>query len=396
MIVIKVGIVSMQRVKNHGSFLQAYSLYNVIKKECGADVEFVDFSTQNGIVDNCTGGYRALKKSPIKYGVSRVCAGLAHIPGIGKIFLKSKRIHSWSNTMNYYNLYAKRYDKEFLSRLPISNKTLGESDVEFLVIGSDEVFNYKTNNAVGYSDELFGANSPTDNIISFAACFGCTSIEDIKDEPTKSKLAGYLDRFKAISVRDKNSLENVKYLLGDNKKAEYHLDPVFHYSFEKELPRTKRKKPYIVVYGYDGLKENHRININKYAKKHGLDIVCLHGYQGDFGEYVNATPFEVLSYIKNAECVVTSTFHGCVFSIKYNKQFLVLHSGLLKAEYNNNHKLSDLLDRMKLNDRAVANFDEIEIKMNQPIDFSFANEYINESTKNGVEYLKQHINGEIE
>ena len=37
----KVGILSMQKVKNHGSFLQAYALCNVIKNETGAEVEFV-------------------------------------------------------------------------------------------------------------------------------------------------------------------------------------------------------------------------------------------------------------------------------------------------------------------------------------------------------------------
>ena len=39
----KVGIMSMQRIANYGSFLQAYALKKQLIEEQGAQVEFVDY-----------------------------------------------------------------------------------------------------------------------------------------------------------------------------------------------------------------------------------------------------------------------------------------------------------------------------------------------------------------
>ena len=45
----KVGILSMQRIKNYGSFLQAYGLKNVIE-ELGHEVEFVDYHVGKPVI----------------------------------------------------------------------------------------------------------------------------------------------------------------------------------------------------------------------------------------------------------------------------------------------------------------------------------------------------------
>ena len=47
----KVGILSMQRIKNYGSFLQAYGLKKIIE-ELGHDVEFVDYHIEPSIIEN--------------------------------------------------------------------------------------------------------------------------------------------------------------------------------------------------------------------------------------------------------------------------------------------------------------------------------------------------------
>lgn len=47
----KVGIMSMQRIANYGSFLQAYALKQLIE-EVGCNVEFVDYHCR------CSSNYR--------------------------------------------------------------------------------------------------------------------------------------------------------------------------------------------------------------------------------------------------------------------------------------------------------------------------------------------------
>ena len=51
----KVGIISMQRIINYGSFLQSYGLYSTIKK-IGYDVNFIDYHYDGTLVD--------IKKTP--------------------------------------------------------------------------------------------------------------------------------------------------------------------------------------------------------------------------------------------------------------------------------------------------------------------------------------------
>ncbi|MGM9534772.1 MAG: hypothetical protein ACI3VR_05945, partial [Intestinibacter sp.] len=41
----KIGIISMQRIKNYGSFLQAFSLKKTLE-ELGAEVEFIDYKVE--------------------------------------------------------------------------------------------------------------------------------------------------------------------------------------------------------------------------------------------------------------------------------------------------------------------------------------------------------------
>lgn len=388
----KVGVLTMHRVKNHGSFLQAYALCNLIKEHTGSEVCLVDFETESGVRDFCRESKKALKSHKLKYLCVCATVALARVPVLGKLLLKSRKIKAWKNLLSYYKLYINRYEKKFWRLLPIADTTLKNADVDILVIGSDEVFNYKINSSVGYSDELFGEGSRADKTISFAASFGCTDISDISESQTKMRLAGYLSDFAAISVRDKNSVDNVKFLLGDDAEVGYHLDPVFHYGFEDELVDVKRKRPYLAVYAYDGLEQEHREAIAQYARERGLDILCFLGYQGDFGEYVSASPFETLSYIKGAECVVTTTFHGAVFSIKYNKPFCALLKDKIGTSYNNNSKLGDLLSRLGLVQRAVASLENLNDILAEDIEYeNEVNKKVQEQVSEGISYLQKQV-----
>ena len=59
----KAGILSMQRIYNYGSFLQAYALKKMME-ECGAEVEFVDYHPGECILPSkeTTGMKRKIQK----------------------------------------------------------------------------------------------------------------------------------------------------------------------------------------------------------------------------------------------------------------------------------------------------------------------------------------------
>ena len=62
-----VGIMSMQRVKNYGSFLQAFALKKILEKISQSEIIFVDFKTKNGVKDSAKESLDVLKSNKLKY-----------------------------------------------------------------------------------------------------------------------------------------------------------------------------------------------------------------------------------------------------------------------------------------------------------------------------------------
>ena len=192
-----------------------------------------------------------------------------------------------------------------------------------------------------------------------------------------------------------------------------HVNNIFFLSFflikyKKEISATKPKKPplekvknkvynvgkikikynYILIYSYDGrIKSEKEINsIQLFAKKNNLKIISAGLYQSWCDKNISASPFELLSYVRNAKYVVTDTFHGTVFSIKYNKQFATLIRG------SNKQKLSDLLMRFGLESRKVLNVDFLSDILEQKIDYEPINNFIYKQNENSISYLNDNIN----
>lgn len=372
----QVGIVSMQRIYNYGSFLQAYGLKKTIE-DLGHQVEFIDYKIEECIVKEEKSLFYRFKE---RYGDTAFYKFLKFWGFIN--YPRYKR-----NKMNtkYYNAYCELYDKECKKYLNITPEYKYRSKVDTLVIGSDEVFNcLQSNKDVGYSKELFGANANADKIISYAGSFGTTTVEQLKTYKVDHEVAVLLNKFDAISVRDKNSLDVVKKLTGLD--AEYHIDPVLVYDFEEEVTYEPKLKNYIIVYAYGNrITKEEQIKIKEIAKSKNMKLISLGGYQDFCDEHIIATPFETLAYFKNADYIITDTFHGSVFSIKYNRPFITL------IREGNRQKLSDLLERLGHVDRAVGRLDEMYKTLEKPVDFTNSNQVIERERKKSKKYLEENL-----
>lgn len=384
----KIGIMSMQRVKNYGSFLQAFALKNILENISQSKIEFVDFETKNGIKDNAKESIQALQANKLRYQVLLSVFRLFN-KGVHKNVIHNRKIIAIVNLFDFYNLYCKRFEKEFWPILGLENSMNYTPQLDVLVIGSDEVFNYAEAQKAGYSDELFGCNEKARYLISFAGSFGCTKYEDLERFECTKKIKDYFLRFNAISVRDQNSRNIVERLTG--KKSSYHLDPVLHFDYSEYMPELSHNRPYLAVYAYSGLPEEYKQAINEYAMKHNLEVLCFMGYQNGLGKFMNVSPFELLSYMKDSECIVTTTFHGSVFSLKYNKKFCAIVQHRTGMGYGNDEKLGDLLDRVNLTNKMIDRPELVEDTLDSEIDYLGVNSYINECVQDGIEYLKEHI-----
>ena len=108
--------------------------------------------------------------------------------------------------------------------------------------------------------------------------------------------------------------------------------------YKSEVPQIKDSN-YILVYGYDNrlIEKKYVQEIKAFAKKHGKKLYAVGFFQDWCDKLIVASPLEVLGWVKQADYVVCETFHGTVFSIKYQKQFACI------VRDSNRNKLGDLL-----------------------------------------------------
>lgn len=366
----KVGILSMQRIKNYGSFLQAYGLKKIIEN-MGHIVEFVDYHIEKPVIDEESGKNDKINKA------IKALEGNAPLP---------QKIQ--------YIIHKKNFGKKYYKILGISDRPNYLPRLDTLVIGSDEVFNcIQSNKNVGYSMELFGKENNAKKTITYAASFGNTTIEKINKYNKAEEIAELLNNINSISVRDENSGKIVKDLT--KKEVEYNLDPVLIYDYMNEcklIPKINNKEKYMIIYAYANRISNEEAKyIKMFAKSKKLKVYAIGGPQKCADKFIDCSPFEVLAYFKNAEMIITDTFHGSIFSIINQKQFATIIRKSKGNSYGNEEKLTDLLTRLKLNDCIVYNIGDVGKKIEKKIDYHLTNDIIEEERKKTRKYLEDKI-----
>ena len=364
----KVGIMSMQRVVNYGSFLQAYGLRSVIEN-MGHSVEFVDYLPEPSLKPELQISWRSRVFTKGK--------NLLRLAFPSYREYRNKQIHMNRTFSVFYDTFLHK----FLPILGVNEERKYCPQLDALIIGSDEVFNCtQPGSVVGYSLQLFGKDHQAKKLISYAASFGSTTINELKHYHITEEVGYYLRHFDAISVRDANSSEIVNKLTG--LTSEQHIDPVLLYDFPEVNRITIPLQNYIVVYAYAGrITDAESEEIRRFARKHNKIILSLGFYQPFCDEFVLASPLEVLAYIKHADYVVTDTFHGSVFSIKYQVPFAAI------IRESNHHKLSDLLHRFQLDNRRVLHLSDLESTLCTPIDRDSLKVLLNQHQTDARKYL---------
>lgn len=351
-----IAILSMQDVINYGSFLQAYSLKEILKDlNNNVKIDFLKpdltklLETNNVTPDQCD-----YKKKNI-YSLKTLSYKIYHklmYQKFKKMFLnfQNEYIHS-VNLPNY-----KKYD--------------------LLVIGSDEVFKCQESLMLSF----YGDIACSKTIISYAASCGSATILNIPKDKIPF-LKETVSNFNAISVRDNGTKKYIENFT--DKKINYNLDPVLvgPLSFRK-IGTRKIKEPYIVVYGYsERINDENQINfIKRYAKKHKCKIVCVGGYQRWCMNFMLDDPFSMLDLFYYADFIFTDTFHGIIFSVINKKNFCAFSTA---TNYN---KVTCLLNDLGLENRLFNEKFEFDL-----IDYEKVFKIISNAREETYDYLMDFV-----
>ncbi len=364
--IMKVGILSMQRVVNYGSFLQAYAMKKVLQK-LSCDCYFIDIKPGRKLIGKDP--FTSEKKDRIIFILKRIDRH------IWKRF--KHKLFAKSRTNKFYD--------EFFPYLGLSKEPSYRSNYDAIVIGSDEVFNCIQKSPWGLAKTLFGEGLDSDNIITYAASCGYTTLERLDQYGIREEVKNAMSNLKTVSVRDANSKQFVEKITG--KVIYEHLDPTLIYDFGDLVPESVPEKNYILVYAYDGrINEKDTIAIIKdFAKKEKKIVISAGVYQSWSDKNILCTPFELLGYFKYADYIVTDTFHGTVFSIKYNKKFVAI------IRDSNKQKLRYLLEKLNLANQEVDDINNLVSILKRQPNYSDTNSIIVKETINAIEYLKQNL-----
>ena len=370
----KVGIMSMQRIANYGSFLQAYALKQLIE-EFDCKVEFVDYHVGAPVItENADSKNKFVRKVEKGLETFQYQAPFAH-------------------KLSFIR-YKQSFSKKYMPLLEITDEMNYNPTLDCLVIGSDEVFNcIQKNSNVGYSLELFGKDNHAKRLLTYAASFGNTTLEKLEKYKKADEVGALLKKFDAISVRDANSGTIVEQLTG--KEPVYNLDPVLTYDYMNccgKIPQVQNNEKYLILYAYAGRISNDEADwIAAYAKKKNLKVYAIGGIQKCADRFEVCSPFEVLAYFRNAEEVITDTFHGSIFSVITHRPFTTLIRKSVGNSYGNEEKLSDLLNRLGLTERMTTKVEETEHINQQPIDYEKVDDVLQKQREIAKAYLCQSI-----
>lgn len=371
----KIGIMTMQRIPNYGSFMQALSLKKIIES-LGHQVVFVDYTVEPDIEHRNSNIYK------LKYFVKMMNK---HIKGtiIGHyIYCLVKK-----NDINKQNIFFSCHNM-----LGVSNKYHFRTKVDVLVIGSDEVFNcLQPGFNVGYSLELFGKNNNAKRVITYAASFGNTTIDRLEKYGIIEELGKLINNMSAVSVRDDNSLNIIKSI--SNKEVKIHLDPVLISNIELEHWKNNYLKDYVILYGYrNRFTETECEKIMKFAHSKQCMLISIGEPQIKYDKYICCRPDEILGYFKNASYIITDTFHGTIFSIIMHKKFLTIARPSLDGMGGNEEKIYSLMKYLGLNSRLVIDFDNIEKNIEIYIDYKNIDYIRTKERIKSLKYLSYNIN----
>lgn len=369
----KVAILTLRLNNNYGGLLQAYALNSYIR-QLGYDAYTLDLKEEITTP--------SLKRRILTFGWRFI----KRLRGDNSVYYidiqKQKRVFNTRGKAQ--ESFIKKYIPTVSTTLPIKEDFHQQYCFDAYVVGSDQVWR---NAFVSDIKSYFLNSVPNHTIkISYAASFGIDQFD--VDKNTKAECAVLLNKFNAISVREKEAVSICKEMTTID--TEWLIDPTLLINkeqYENLLVdyKSHNKNNILLVYILDMSRQNQDM-VNLLASKLRFTPVFVGKLNKD--EFPSVESW--LSGFRDADFVITDSFHGSVFSLIFNKPFLSIanHDRGLS-------RFSSLLDMFSLTDRLISNIADIEQyskeELMSSIDFDLVNNIISQEQEKSEQFLLSNL-----
>lgn len=364
----KVAVITNCDTTNYGSILQAFALQQEIKQLGG-----------NGFVLQ----KRTQKKKSLPNKIKNIIFPSGNGYSIkSKLQIKKARKLYLAKNKNLANFCKENIDIKTCRSLDEAEILLG--DVDTMIAGSDQIWSPRAGLLSDFTTLQFGGSWI--KRYAYAASVGVSSLTTEEE----TLLRGGLERFQEVSLREKSAMDLIAPLC--NSTVHTDVDPTFLYDegfWKQYVAEKKEDAPYIFVYMLRP--EPLTMQLAKaLSEKTGLPIYLISNRIESDGNVKNITDAgieEFLSYIKNAEYVVTNSFHGTAFSVQFHKKFLSV------AISGSGMRVCDLLSDIGLSNHIASDVADVA-KIEADIDWNSVDTVLKERRSESKKYLHRILQQE--
>lgn len=341
-----VGIITIDDYTNYGNRLQNYALTKLLEREGYTVVNGIRVITKEDWINRTESSFKKKIKQAIPYWFYKHYIYKSPKEKTG--LMKSRE----ENFKRFISDYTLLIEPVITTTHVQANKKLEPLGIDYYITGSDQVWNPY----FGGREYEFLTFTENTKKLSFAASIGVDSLP----ERVKGYYKKNLQKFKYLSVREEQAALVIKDLV--NREVDVTLDPTL--LLEKgewdriiRKPSIKIDKHYICAYFLGEVPQA----VYLFSEKKGLPIYFLN--DNNYRELFIIEPREFLYILENAEFVLTDSFHGTAFSIKFHKEFYVFKRQGDKAT-NLFSRIESITKRFGLESRVQ---DRVQLEEQAPI-----------------------------
>jgi hypothetical protein len=369
----KIGIITFHSSHNCGSIMQAYAMQKIVEK-MGYKPEIIDYSNE---------GQRNL------YAVKQKNTNIKKIIKNAVLIPFRKRLYTNFNDYEEYkneHLYLSK--RKYTEKKQLANI---ENQYDAFISGSDQIWNVT---CADFDDSYLLDFVKEKKKIAYAPSFGAKNITKYSNDISKHK--ALLEQYSAISSREKNGKKWLEELLGINIPVV--LDPTLLINcddYNDIIEDSGVQGEYIFYYCPSFIKVADEF-VKEISKKYKLPVITwgAKGYithcefKNNFKITYHQNPGIYLDLIKNAKLVVTTSFHGTVFSTVFNKNFWVVKNGGMLGD---DDRVKTLLEQLNYQNRLIdPNNYNIE-KIFEDVDYTDYKKNLEKARENSMQFLKEAL-----
>lgn len=372
----KIAILTWLHNGNYGSILQGYALQRYLRNE-GYEVNNIDLHPS--IVEKLKNCFKQgnpfislIKEKKVSVDARKACADSKAI---------ERRIDKFDSFLRNEFCLTHSYRK-----FGDLKEIIGKYDA--YICGSDQIWSPMLLSPSYYFDFLPDSAKK----ISYACSFGMSFVPNEK----KKRIANWLNRYDAISVREEAGLNIVKELT--DKDATINVDPTMLLCADEwnrivtgeRLEKNSYMLCYFLSYNEEQWKKSAEI-----AKEKGLKMIVIpvtkESYQKGDTVICDVGPTDWINLIKHADMVATDSFHGCVFSIIYQRQFVVFKRFSDSHKLSQNSRIYTLLSAYELKKCIAEDISKYRPSIISENDYAKVTETLSANVNESKNWLKKAI-----